>query len=432
MVWWQKIYAERTVSAEEAVKCIHSGDRVVVQHACGEPWSTIEALVARAGELENVEIIHQVPMGPGKYCRPEYAKSFRHNSMFAGAPTREAIAQGRAEYTPVFISEIARLFRDAYLPVDVALIQVSPPDKDGYCSLGISIDYSKPAAECARIVVAEVNEQMPKVYGDTFLHVSEIDYFVENTHPLYVLDRPKIGPVEEKIGNNIAQLIKDGDTLQLGIGAIPDAVLTFLKDRKDLGIHSEMISDGVMELVKSGVITGRKKTLHPGKIVSNFAMGTREFYDFLHENAMVEFYPGNYTNDPFIICQNDNMVSINSAIQVDLMGQVAAETIGYQQYSGVGGQVDFVRGAVRAKNGRSIIAIPSTAAKGTVSRVVARLDEGAAVTTSRNDVHYIVTEYGAANLRGKTLRQRAEALINIAHPDFRDELRAEAKKRNLL
>ncbi|MFZ5754346.1 MAG: acetyl-CoA hydrolase/transferase family protein [Bacillota bacterium] len=424
-------WRNRITSAENAIKAIQSGSRVVIGHACGEPQTLVEAMVAQAERLENVEIVHMVAMGKAKYCQPGMERHFRHNALFVGGSTRKAVQEGRADYTPCFFSEIPRLFTNGCLPVDVALIQVSKPDNHGYCSFGVSVDYTRPAALAAKTVIAEVNEEMPRTLGDCFIHVSQIDYIVETSVPLIELPKPEISQVEEKIGYHVAQLVEDGSTLQLGIGAIPDAVLLFLKDKKDLGIHTEMFSDGVVELVEAGVITNAAKTLHPGKIVANFLMGTKKLYDFVNDNPMVEMYSVDYTNDPFVIAKNHKMVSINSALQVDLTGQVCADTIGYKQYSGVGGQVDFVRGASRSPGGKSVIALPSTAMGGKLSRIVTSLDEGASVTTSRNDVHFIVTEYGYADLRGKSLKQRAEALIRIAHPDFRESLEREVKCRNL-
>lgn len=419
---WKLEYNNRLVSKEEAVKHIESGDRVVIGHAVGEPTLIIEAMVANKSQYENVEIVHMVPMGKGEYLEEGMEKHFRHNAIFVGGSTREAVNSGRADYTPCFFSEVPRLFRDGSLPVDVALISVSKPDENGYCSLGTSVDYTKEAAKSAKITIAQINEEMPRTMGDSNIHVSELDYIVEGNMPIPVLNPPKISEVERAIGEHCASLVEDGSTLQLGIGAIPDAVLLFLKDKKDLGIHSEMISDGVVELYEAGVITNKMKTLHPGKMVVTFLMGTKRLYDFVNNNPELEMYPVDYVNDPCVIMQNYKMVSINSCIQVDLMGQVVSDTVGKKQFSGVGGQVDFVRGASMAKDGKSIIAMPSTAAKGKISRIVPIIDEGAAVTTSRNDVHYVVTEYGVANLKGKTLKERGRALINIAHPDFRDQL----------
>lgn len=425
---WKDHYERSTVSAQEGVKAIKSGDRVVTSHACGEPRGLVAAMVERADELEGVEIVHMVAMGQALYCRPEYRKSFRHNSLFVGATSRQAVAEGRGDYTPCFFSEIPLLFRDNVLPVDVALIHVTPPDKQGFVCLGISVDYTRQAALSARTVVAQVNPNVPRIGGNSSLHVSDITYFVHSDEPLIELAPPKIGEVERAIGSNVASIIRDGDCLQLGIGAIPDATLGFLEEKNDLGIHSEMISDGVMCLVEKGVVTCRKKNFHPNKIIITFAMGTKTFYEWLGDNTMIEIYPVNYTNESSNIALNDNLVSLNSALSVDLLGQVSADMLGPRQYSGVGGQVDFVRGARKSKGGRSIIALPATAAKGKASRIVSVLEQGQAVTTSRQDVDYVVTDYGVAHLRGKTVRQRAEALIQIAAPQFQDQLRAEYRE----
>lgn len=419
---WRETYKSKIVTPEEAVSKIKSGDRVVTGHACGEPGILLKAMVDNKDQYEDVEIVHMVAMGGAEYAQPGMEEHFRHNAIFVGGSTREAVNSGRADFTTCFFSEVPKMFREGFLPVDVALVQVSSPDENGNCSFGVSVDYTKPAAESAKIVIAEVNDQMPRTGGDTLINVKDLDYIVEASYPLIELHPPKIGDVERAIGENCASLINDGDTLQLGIGAIPDAVLLFLKDKKDLGIHSEMISDGVVELVEAGVITNKKKSLHPGKTVVSFIMGTKKLYDYINNNPDVEMYPVDYVNNPVVVAKNDNIISINSCVQVDLMGQVCSESIGDKQISGVGGQVDFVRGAMMAKGGKSIIAMPSTAGRGKVSRIVSRLDDGATVTTSRNDVDYIVTEYGIARLRGKTLRDRAKALINIAHPDFRTEL----------
>ncbi len=424
---WKEAYQKKLVSAEEAVKNIKSGDRVVVAHAVGEPSFLLEKMVENKNQYENVEIVHMVAMGKAGYAQPGMEKHFRHNSIFLGGSTRKAIEEGRGDFTPSFFCEVPDLFRTS-LPVDVALVQLSKPDDHGYCSFGVSVDYTKPAAEVAKLVIAQVNEEMPRTLGDSFIHVDDIDFIVEHNAPIIELHPPKIGDIEREIGRHCASLVRDGDTLQLGIGAIPDAVLTFLGEKKDLGIHSEMFSDGVLDLFEKGVITNRKKTLHNGRFVVTFLMGTKRLYDFVNNNPAVEMFPVDYVNDPRVILQNDNLVSINSCVQVDLMGQVCSESIGLKQISGVGGQVDFVRGANMSKGGRAIMAMPSTV-KGKVSKIVPLLDEGAAVTTSRCDVDYVVTEYGVAQLKGKTLRQRAQELINIAHPDFRDELKEEYEKR---
>ena len=425
---WKVWYQEHLCSAREAVQRIRSGDRVVVAHATGEPSLILDAMVENASQYEHVEVVHMVAMGKAEYCRPEYDRHFRHNSFFLGAATRAAAAEGRADFTPVNFSEIPSLLRDHMNP-NAALIHVSPPDEHGFCSLGVSVDYTKPAAELADVVIAQVNRQMPRTLGDSFLHVSAFDCIVETDEPLIELPPPKITDVEKAIGQNVASLVRDGDTLQLGIGAIPDAVLLYLKEKNDLGIHSEMFSDGVVELAEAGVITNARKTLHRGQSVATFLMGTHRLYDYVHNNPAVAMYPVEYVNDPNVIARNENLVAINSCIQVDLTGQVASTSVGLRQISGVGGQVDFVRGANMSRGGRAIMAMPSTAGKGKISRIVPFLDQGAEVTTSRNDVNYVVTEYGIAQLRGKTLRQRSEALIEIAHPDFRDELRSELRRR---
>ena len=427
---WKDYYESRQIDLHAAASLVKSGDRVVAAHACGSPEPLLDALVQRAGALNQVEIVHMVSMGKSTYCKLENVSSFHHNSLFAGGNTRAAINEGRADYTPCFFSEVPWLFRDGTLPVDVAMITVTPPDKVGNVSLGVSVDYTRQAALSAKKVIAEVTPHMPRTFGTSCLHVTEIDHFVLSERPILEIRIPEIGVLEQAIGSHAAQLIRDGDCLQLGIGAIPDAVLSFLDGKNDLGIHSEMISDGVMRLTEAGVVTCRRKNLHNSKIIITFAMGTRNFYNWLDNNSMIACYPVDYTNNPFIIAQNDNMVSINSAIAVDLLGQVAADTLGAQQFSGVGGQVDFVRGARRSKGGRSIIAMPSTAAKGKVSRIVTNLEPGQAVTTSRNDVDYVVTEHGIAHLRGKTVRQRAETLIEIAAPEFREVLRELWQRKN--
>lgn len=424
---WKKYYQEHLTTAAEAVKHIKSGNRVVIGHACGEPAHLVNAMVDNAAAYKNVEIVHMVAMGGGKYCQPEYAENFRHNALFVGGSTREAVAAGRADYTPCFFFEIPRLFRTT-LPVDVAMVTVSPPDEKGMCSLGVSVDYTQEAVKQAKTVIAQVNKEMPWTGPNSLVSVQDLDFIVEHNEPLIELPPPKIGDIERAIGEHCASLIPDGATLQLGIGAIPDAVLLFLKGKKDLGIHSEMFSDGVVELAEAGVITNKKKTLHPGKFIVNFLMGTKRLYDFVNHNPNVDMRPVDYVNNPFIVAQNDCLISINSCVQVDLMGQVASETIGLKQFSGVGGQVDFVRGASASKGGVSIMAMPATV-KGKISKIVPLLDEGAAVTTSRNDVDYVVTEYGIAALKGLTLKQRAHNLIAIAHPDFREELKAEFEKR---
>ena len=425
---WNEYYESHKMTAEEAVNKIKSGDRVVLQHACGEPVYLVDKMVENAAAYKDVEIVHMVAMGKGAYCKPEQAEHFRHNSLFVGGSTRKAVESGQGDFTPCFFFEIPRLFHTT-LPVDVALICVTPPNAEGKVSLGVSCDYTVEAIKTAKTVIAQVNPAMPYTFGGTEISVEDIDVFVEHEEPIIELPQGKIGDVEKAIGKNCATLIPDGATLQLGIGAIPDAVLLFLKDKKDLGIHSEMFSDGVVELAEAGVITNAKKTLKPGKFVVTFLMGTKRLYDFVNNNPNVEMQPVDYVNNPYVIAQNDNLISINSCVQIDLMGQVASESVGLKQISGAGGQVDFVRGASASKGGVSIMAFPSTAAKGTVSKVVPFLDHGSAVTTCRCDVDYAVTEFGVAHLKGENLRTRARNLIGITHPDFRAPLIEEFEKR---
>lgn len=424
---WKTYYDGHKTTAGEAVAKIKSGSRVVLAHACSEPPALVDAMVKNADAYRDVEIVHMVAMGKGAYCKPEYENNFRHNSLFVGGATRQAIADGRGDFTPVFFSEIPSLFSTT-LPPDVVLLTCTPPDENGRCSLGVSVDYTQEAVKKSKLVIAAVNPNMPWTGPNSTIDVTDIDCIVECDDPIIELAPPKIGPAEESIGRFCAELVHDGDTLQLGIGSIPDAVLMFLKDKKDLGIHSEMFSDGVVELANAGVINNSKKTLLPGKFVAAFLMGTRKLYDFVDHNPDVDMRPVDYVNNPFVIAQNDNLVSINSCVQVDLMGQAASESIGPMQISGVGGQVDFVRGASASKGGRSIIAMPSTV-KGRISKIVPLLDQGAAVTTGRSDIDYVVTEYGIAPLKGRHLRDRARNLINIAHPDFRAELVEEFEKR---
>ncbi len=428
---WRNIYRYKICSAAQAVQNVKSGNRVVIANACSEPQVLLEALAARGSELNNVEMVQMLAMGPAKTAQPGMENSFRHNILFVSASTRKAVEEKRADFTPCFFSEIPRLFKENILPVDVMLVQVTPPDEQGFCSYGISVDYTQSAAETAHIVIAQINPSMPRT-GGASIHLDAIDFIVEHDEAIIELQPPKIGEIERAIGENVGRLISDGATLQLGIGAIPDAVLLFLNDKKDLGIHSEMFSDGVVNLVESGVINNRKKTLNPGKCMATFLMGTKRLYDFVNNNPDVELHSVDYINDPCIIGQHENMVSINSAIQVDLMGQVNAEMVASRQFSAIGGQVDFIRGASRSKNGKSIIALPSTASGGEISRITCELDRGAAVSTTRNDVHYVVTEYGIANLRGKTIRERCKALLAIAHPDFRVSLMEEAKNKGML
>ena len=419
---WVSQFQQKVVTAERAVEAVRSGHRIWVAEGCATPQPLLEALLLRAPDLRDVEIVHMLTLGSADYTRPEYEGHFRHSALFLGSNVREAVAAGRADYTPISLSEIERLFWSGEMPLDIAFIQTSPPDEYGYLSLGTGIDCTLSAAQCARCVIAEVNAQMPRTLGDTFLHVSKVSAIVETSRPLLELPPAPPSEVQHRIAQHVAPLIPDGATLQLGIGGIPSAILEALYDRQHLGIHSEMCPDGAVALIEAGVITGERKTLHRGKVVAGFVLGTRRIFDFIHNNPVFEFHPTHYTNDPFVIAQNDRMVAINSAIQVDLTGQVCADSIGTMPYSGFGGQLDFIRGAARSKGGKPIIALPSSARNGTVSRIVPMLDPGAGVVTGRADVHYVATEHGVAYLFGKSLRQRAEALIAIADPKFREEL----------
>lgn len=419
---WRAIYQSKLTTAEEAVKHIPNHCRVFFGHGANEPLVLTDALVANYEQYEDVEICHWVPMGKGVYTQPKMKGHLNYNGLFLGPVTRASVNEGRADYTPFYFHQSPRFFTDGTFPIDVALVSLTPPDEHGFCSFGVSVGGTKPAALSAKMVIAQINDQMPRTMGDSFIHVSQITYAVEASRPLPELGGGKIGPVEEAIGRNCASLIEDGSTLQLGIGSIPDAVLKFLGDKKDLGIHSEMFSDGVVDLYEQGVITGAAKTENKGKMVAAFLMGSKKLYDFVDNNPDVMMLTVDYVNDPVVVSRQNKMVSINSCLQVDFNGQVNSESMGINQFSGIGGQLDYVRGASMCPNGKSILAMPSTAKHGTISRIVPVFEPGTTVTTTRTDVHYIVTEYGVANLRGKSLRERARLLINIAHPDFRDEL----------
>jgi acyl-CoA hydrolase len=419
---WIDQYRSKLVTARQAVECVESGMRVYIHPGCAEPEALVEALMSRAPYVKGVEILHLMTMGSSPYCSSAMAESFRHNALFVGGNVREAVNAGRADYTPIFLSEVEALFESGEMPIDAAFIQVSPPDPHGYCSFGVGVECTLTAAKSARKVIAQVNAQMPRTYGDSFIHVSEIDSIVELSQPLCEMKPQASNRTFDDIGVRVASLIEDGSVLQCGIGAIPDSILPNLMSRKDLGVHTEMISDNVIPLIEAGVINGQRKNFKPRKVILGFVLGTRKLFDFIDENPVFEFHPAAYTNDPFRISLNERMVAVNSAIEVDLTGQVCAESIGPGFYSGFGGQLDFIRGAARAKYGKPIIALPSTAKGETISRIVPRLAHGAGVLTGRADVHYVVTEYGIAYLHGRTIRQRAEALIEIAHPKFRDGL----------
>lgn len=421
--------AYRHSEAEEALSSIRRGSRVFIGTGCGKPQLLVNTLMNMAPTLADTEIMHIITAGTAPYTEESFAHCFRHNAFFIGANTRKAIWEGRADYTPIFLSEIPMMFKTGRIHVDTALISVSPPDKYGYVSLGVSVDVTKSAAECADYVVAEVNPNMPRTLGDSFLHVSQIDAFVYNTDPLPEFHMKDPGLVAQKIGKYVSELIEDGSTIQLGYGTIPSAVMKYLKDKKDLGIHTEVFTDSLIDLIKQGVITCRKKNLHPGKIIASFCMGTKRLYRFIDKNPLFEFHPTEYVNDPFTIARNNRMVSINTALSIDLTGQVCSDSLGSLLYSGIGGQLDFVRGAARSAGGKSIIAMQSTAEGGTKSRIVPFLDEGSGVVLTRGDVHYVVTEHGIAHLHGKSIRERAMELINVAHPLFREDLLKTAKKK---
>jgi 4-hydroxybutyrate CoA-transferase len=428
---WLELYRDRVLTPEDAARLILPNSRVFLTGNCSVPQQVLAALVARAHELTDVEIVQVLTVGSADYVAPEMAGHIRVNTLFISDNVRPAVNDGRADFTPCLLSEIPGLFRAGHLPLDVALIQLSIPDEHGFCSFGVEVGVSKPAAQSARLVIAEMNARMPRTLGDSFIHVSRLGAIVPVDYPLPEMHMAATDSITERVAGHVASLIPDGATLQTGIGAIPDAVLRRLADRRDLGVHTELFSDGVIDLVNRGVITGDRKTLHPGKMIAGFMLGTQRLYDFAHNNPAVELHPTDYVNDPFVIARNDLMVAINSAIEVDLTGQVCADSIGSRLYSGVGGQVDFIYGAARSKGGLPIIALPSTLRKadGTCfSKIAAMLKPGAGVTTTRNHVHYVVTEHGVAHLYGKTIAQRAEALIAIAAPEFRADLEAEAQK----
>ena len=431
---WRAEYQRKCVTAAEAIAAtVTSGSRIFLTGNCSVPALLVDALVAYAPQVEDVELAQVLTVGPARWIAPELAGHIRTNTMFVGPNMRQSVWDGQADYTPVLLSEFPTLFRDVLL-VDVAFAHLSPPDAEGFCSFGLETGLSKTPVEAADVVVAQLNTQMPRLRGDTLIHVSELDYIVEADMPLqsFQMSAATADPVVEAIAGYIATLIPDGATLQMGIGAVPDAVLGYLEEKKDLGVHTELFSDGVRQLVEKGVITGARKTLHPGKITAGFVLGSRELYSWLDDNALVELYPTEYVNDPALIGQNYRQVAINGAIEVDLTGQVCADSLGHRIYSGVGGQLDFIYGASRSEGGVPIITLPSTAKGGTRSRIVTALAPGAGVVTTRNHIHWVVTEYGAVNLYGKSIRQRVAGLIGIAHPQFRATLRHEARELNYI
>ena len=429
---WFDSYKKKICSLDETVSVVKSKDRIYISGNAATPFKLMEALAQRKDELHDVEVAHVLLFGDDPLSKPGMEGHFRHNSLFVGPADRAAVNEGRADYIPVFLYEIPMLFRSGELPIDVAFMHLSPPDEHGFMSYGVECLASMAAAETAKIVIAQVNEKMPRTLGDSFIHVSRVAKVVEISQEIPELTPVPFTEVEKKIGTYIAGLVEDGSTLQLGIGGIPNAALKAMFDRRDLGVHTEMVSDGIVEAIDAGVITGAKKTLHPGKVIATFYLGTKNLYEAIDNNPVFETHPTEYTNHPFVVRQNEKMVAINSAIEVDLTGQVCSDSIGTKIYSGFGGQVDFIRGAAQSKGGKPVIALPATAKGGKISKIVPTLQVGAGVVTTRADVHYVVTEYGVAYLHGKNLRQRAEALISIAHPDFKQNLEEEAKKRQLL
>ncbi len=429
---WLSDYKSKLCDVKEAVSLVKSGDTIYISGNAATPFDLLEGLAERKDELEDVEVTHVLLLGNDPLSQPGMEEHFRHNSLFVGPADRKAVNEGRADYIPVFLYEIPALFYAGQIEIDVAIVQVSSPDEHGFMSLGVECLSSKAAVETAKKVVVQVNAKMPRTLGDSFVHISQADKIVEVSKELPQLETKEFTDTEQKIGGFIADLVEDGFTLQLGIGGIPNAALKAMEGKKNLGIHTEMVSDGIMEAVEKGVVTGAKKNMHPFKVIATFYLGSNKLYEYIDNNPMFETHPTIYTNNPFVIAQNDNMVAINSAIEVDITGQVCSDSIGTRIYSGFGGQVDFIRGAAQSKGGKPIIALPATARGGELSRIVPRLKEGAGVVTTRADVHYIVTEYGVAFLHGKNLRERARALINIAAPQFREELEAEAKRRNLI
>jgi len=434
---WRKIYESRIVTADEAVRLIKSGNKLYLTGNCSVPHRLVSALVNYAPEIHDVEIYHSLTVGEADYVSPDMEGHLKVNTLFIGHNVRKAVQEGRADFTPVMLSELPLLFKRKIIDLDVALVHLSPPDQHGFCTYGVEAGLTKTAAESARVIIAEVNEQMPRTLGDTFIHVSKVDAFVPVNAPLSELPMGGDGNQDtiNKIAGHIADMIPDGATMQLGIGAIPDAVVKFLRHKKDLGIHTELFSDGIIDLVEAGVINGARKTIHTGKITAGFIIGTNNLYRWVDDNPRIELHPTEYINNPFVIARNHKMVAINSAIEIDLTGQICSDSIGTKLYSGVGGQVDFIYGTSLSEGGLPIIAMPSILETGDgkrISRITPTLKTGAGVVTSRNHVHYIATEYGVADLYGKSIRQRTKSLISIAHPDFRKDLEREATRLNYI
>lgn len=424
---WKEKYKGKITTAELGMKLIQSGNHIFIGTGCGQPQHLVKALVEHSSGITDAHIVHLLTMGAAPYADEKFREKFKMNSFFIADNVRDTLSKGIGDYTPIFLSEIPYEFEQGRIPIDVALISVTPPDVNGLCSLGVSVDIVKSAAANARYVIAQVNSRMPRTFGDSFIHVNSIDALVPYDEEIIETEITEPDETLRSIGRNIARLVEDGSTIECGIGRIPQAIADFLMDKKDLGIHTEMFSDWIIELIESGAVTCAKKTLNHGKIVASFCMGSRRLYDYIDNNPFFEFYPTEYVNDPYIISQNEKMVGINVGLEIDLTGQVCSDSLGYRFYSGIGGQVDFIRGAARSRGGKAIIAMPSTAKDGKISRIVPHLTEGAGVVTTRGDVHYVVTEYGIAYLHGKSIRERVLSLINIAHPKFRKELIQTAK-----
>jgi acyl-CoA hydrolase len=429
---WTKRYEDRVGTAAAATKMIRPGATIFIGTGCGEPEHLVQAMVEHSDHIYDAEIVHLLTRGIAPYVEPKYQDKFKLDTYFISRNVREAVAEGVADYTPIFLSDIPREFEEGRRPIDVALLMVSPPDQRGLCSLGVNVDIVKSAATNAKYVIAQVNKHMPRTYGDAFVHVNQIDMLVPHDQPLIEVDNPMLDDDFEKIGEHVAHLVDDGATVQIGIGNVSQALAHYLHHKKDLGIHTEMLGDWVIELVECGAITGKRKSINRGKITASFAMGTQKLYEYLDDNPTFDFHPTEYVNDPFVIAQHDKMIAINVGLEIDLTGQVCSDSLGHQFYSGFGGQLDFIRGASRSRGGKAIIAMPSTAREQTVSRIVPALTEGAGVVTTRADVHYVVTEFGTAYLHGKSIRERALALISIAHPKFRKELLQRAKELKLV
>jgi acyl-CoA hydrolase len=424
---WKEKYADRIGTAAQAIKTVRPGNSVFIGTGCGQPQHLVNALVAHSGHITDAHIIHLLTMGAAPYAAESLREKFKMNSFFIADNVRDALARGIGDYTPIFLSEIPHEFEAGNIPIDVALVSVTPPDVNGLCSLGVSVDIVKAAAANAKYVVAQVNERMPRVLGDSFLHVNSIDMMVPCDEEVIAVPVPEMDDALRRIGQNIARLVEDGSTIECGIGRIPQALAESLRDKKDLGVHTEMFGDWIIDLIECGAITCARKTINRNKVVASFCMGSRRLYDYVDNNPFFEFHPTEYVNDPYVIAQHEKMVGINVGLEIDLTGQVCSDSLGYRFYSGIGGQVDFIRGAARSRGGKAIIAMPSTAKEGAVSRIVPHLTEGAGVVTTRGDVHYVVTEYGIAYLHGKSIRERVLSLIHIAHPKFRAELLQAAK-----